>query len=81
MVCLVDGESSSWIWTRIDCWVYSKKCLAILNYLLNSLVATMRIIQTERKYEKIWSVCFSEAKSQVWLNPKEEMEYDRMVER
>ena len=26
----------------------------------------MRIVQTERKYEKIWSACFSEAKSQVW---------------
>jgi hypothetical protein len=41
----------------------------------------MRIVQAKRKYEKIWSVCFSEAKSQVWLNPKEDMEYDRMVER
>jgi len=34
----------------------------------------MRIIQAKRKYEKIWSACFSEAKSQVWLNPKEEYE-------
>jgi len=32
----------------------------------------MRVVQTKRKYEKIWSVCFSEAKSQVWLNYKED---------
>jgi len=32
----------------------------------------MRIVQAERKYEKIWSACFSEAKSQVWLNLKKE---------
>jgi len=32
----------------------------------------MRIIQAERKDGKTWSVCFSEAKSQVWLNPKED---------
>lgn len=32
----------------------------------------MRVLQVERKYEKIWSACFSVAKSQVWLNPKEE---------
>ena len=32
----------------------------------------MRIIQAKWKDEKIWSACFSGAKSQVWLNPKEE---------
>ena len=42
------------------------------NILIGHLVATMRIIQAEPKYEKTWSACFSEAKSQVWLNPKEE---------
>ena len=26
----------------------------------------MRVVQAERKYEKIWSACFSEAKSQGW---------------
>jgi hypothetical protein len=34
----------------------------------------MRIIQAERKNGKTWSTCFSEAKSQVWMNPKEEYE-------
>jgi hypothetical protein len=34
----------------------------------------MRIIQAKRKNEKTWSACFSGAKSQVWLNPKEEYE-------
>ena len=32
----------------------------------------MRVVQVKQKYGKTWSACFSEAKSQVWLNPKEE---------
>jgi len=43
------------------------------------LVASTRIIQTEWKYEKIWSACFTEGKSQVWLNPKEDMKYYRKL--